>query len=143
MRESLENLTTAFVRESQFQNSLLAYARMAKEDSAPDLAKQFENIAKEVQTHAFGLLEMIQDVKDQLHDFDDDEIATEVWSRFGATTTSENLERALKNIRYISTIMYPEFANTAADEGLIDITEKLLEYDKDFQHWEKVLIALK
>ena len=76
MQKTLENLTKAFIGESQARNRYTFYAKQAKKDGYPELEKIFLETADNEREHAKWLFRMIQNLKKDAS-LDDDAIVVE------------------------------------------------------------------
>jgi len=132
MKKTLENLSKAFVGESQARNRYSYYSKIAKKEGYQQIAKIFAETAEQEKTHAKRLFEHIQELKG-----DDNEITipTSVPTTFG--TTLENLKAAKEGEKYEHSEMYPEFAKIAEEEGLTKIAIRLKSIAKAEKHHEE------
>ena len=122
--KTLENLKTAFAGESQARNKYTYYASKAKKDGYEQLAAIFEETANNEKEHA------------------------KLWFKYlhggDVPSTEENLKDAAEGENYEWTTMYAEFAKTAKEEGLNELSflfEKVAGIEKE--HEERYLILLK
>ncbi len=101
--KTYENLQTAFAGESQARNKYTYYASQARKDGYVQVARFFEETARNEQEHA------------------------KVWFKYfhGIGDTPTNLEDAADGEQYEWTTMYYEFANTARDEGFDEIAMQM------------------
>jgi rubrerythrin len=76
MRKTLENLTKAFVGESQARNRYAIYASAARKEGYLQIADIFEATAEQEREHASRFFKMIQMVKEKLGE-DMDEVMIE------------------------------------------------------------------
>lgn len=97
--KTYDNLETAFAGESMAKNKYTFYAKQARKDGYVQVARFFEETARNEEEHA------------------------KVWFKYfhGIGTTTENLEDAANGEKYEWTEMYYEFANTAREEGFDEI----------------------
>ncbi|MCF7846455.1 MAG: rubrerythrin family protein, partial [Candidatus Peribacteraceae bacterium] len=132
----------AFVGESQARNRYTIYSRIAKKEGYEQIAAIFEETATQEAEHAKWLMRMIQDLK---KDGEPVEIKlTEAGVPTVVGTTAENLAAAAAGENYEYTEMYPEFADTAEEEDLPEVAERLRAIAKAESHHEeryKKLIA--
>ena len=105
-----ENLKEAFAGESQANRRYLAFAQQADLEGLPDVAAIFRSTAEGETGHALGHLDFLKQVGDPA-----------TGKPIGAT--ADNLRAAIAGETYEYTEMYPGFAKTARDEGLIEIAE--------------------
>lgn len=107
-----KNLLTAFAGESQARNRYTYFASQAKKEGLVQISSIFEETANQEKEHAKRLFKFLPggDV--------------EVSAAFPAGvmgTTLENLKAAAAGENHEHTEMYPEFAQTAAEEGFTEI----------------------
>ena len=89
-----ENLKEAFAGESQANRRYLAYAKKAKSEGYPEIAKLFQAAAEAETVHAMAHLRVTGNVR----------------------STQENLDEAMKGESYEFKQMYPRFIEEARDE---------------------------
>lgn len=94
-----KNLEGAFADESRAQNTYRYYADGAREEGHDHIADFFLEIAKNEGEHARTQFELLGRVKD----------------------TRANLQAGVRQEKYEGTVMYPEFAKTAREEGFEEI----------------------
>lgn len=104
-----KNILTAFAGESQARNRYTYASARARKEGFVQIAKIFEETADQEKEHAKRLFKLLEggDV--------------EVQASFPAGvigSTAENLRAAAGGENHEWTAMYPEFAQTARDEGL-------------------------
>lgn len=98
--KTLENLKAAFAGESQANRRYTLFKRIAELEGAPDsAAAAFEHALTEETAHALGHLAYM--------------------SGFGSTP--DNLKAAIAGEDYETADMYPQFAETAEQEGFPEI----------------------
>ena len=131
MEETIKNLTKAFIGESQARNRYTFYAKAAKKEGYEQIAGIFLETAEQEKTHAKRLFEHIQEIKKE------EEIKVEAVAPTVYGTTTENLKAAIAGENYEYTKMYPEFADTAEQEGLTDIAKRLRAIAKAEEHHEE------
>ena len=101
--KTLENLLIAFAGESQARNKYTFYASKAKKDGYVQISNIFKETAANEKEHA------------------------ELWFKHavGIGTTEENLIAAAEGENYEWTEMYAEMAETAREEGFIEIATQM------------------
>jgi rubrerythrin len=107
-----KNILTAFVGESQARNRYTYFASKAKKDGYVQISTIFEETANQEKEHAKRLFKLLEGGE------------VEISAGFPAGvigTTLENLQEAAAGENFEYTIMYPEFAKTAMEEGFKDI----------------------
>ena len=95
MSKTEEGLKTAFAGESQANRKYIAFAEKADKEGFPQIAKIFRAAAAAETIHALNHLKVLGGVK----------------------STKENLQAAVEGEHYEFTKMYPEFINSAKEEG--------------------------
>jgi len=107
-----KNLLTAFAGESQARNRYTYFASQAKKEGYVQMADIFTETANQEKEHAKRLFKYLEGGE------------VEISAAFPAGvigTTLENLKASAAGEHYEHTEMYPEFANTAREEGFNDI----------------------
>lgn len=103
-----KNILTAFCGESQARNRYTYFVSKAKKEGFVQIADVFEETANQEKEHAKRLFKLLEGGE------------VEITGSFPAGvigTTSENLAEAAAGEHYEWTTMYPEFAETAREEG--------------------------
>lgn len=135
MNETIQNLTKAFIGESQARNRYTIYAKIAKKEGFEQISDIFLLTADNEREHAKWLFRMINELKKK-----SDESLDEITVEAGAPTTLENTARNLKAAiageNYETTTMYPEFADVAEKEGFSEIATRLRSIGKAESHHE-------
>ena len=109
-----KNILTAFCGESQARNRYTYFASQAKKEGYVQMQHIFEETADQEKEHAKRLFKLLEGGE------------VEVTAGFPAGvigTTVENLKEGAAGENYEHTIMYPEFAVTAREEGFPAIAE--------------------
>lgn len=120
MKQTLENLTKAFIGESQARNRYDFYAKIAKKEGYEQIAGIFLETAEQEKTHAKRLFEHIQQLKGRTSEVKVKSSAPNVYGK-----TKDNLKSAIAGERHEYSKMYPEFAKTAEKEGFMKIAVRL------------------
>lgn len=116
MKETIKNLTMAFVWESQARNRYDLYAKVAKKAWYVQISNIFMETALQEKQHAKWFFNMLQEIKKkEWLDINMIEIPTSTESKFGDTLT--NLETAINGEHEEYSKLYPEFAKIAEKEG--------------------------
>lgn len=136
MQKTLENLTKAFIGESQARNRYTYYAKVARKEGFEQIGGVFAETADQEKEHAKRLFEHIQEVKEKIGG-DLSEIKVEAAAPTIYDTTQENLKAAIAGENYEHSQMYPEFAATAEEEGLTKIAIRLKSIAKAEEHHEE------
>lgn len=141
MKKTLENLTKAFVGESQARNRYAIYASAARKEWFLQIAEIFEQTAEQEKEHASRFFKMIQVVKAKLGE-DMDEVVVDTAAFVKVWTTAENLQYAINGEHNENTNLYPEFAKMAKEEWLQDIADRILSISHAEEHHEARYQAL-
>ena len=108
------NILTAFSGESQARNRYTYFAKQAKKEGFEQIAAIFEETANQEKEHAKRLFKMLEGGE------------VEITASFPAGvigSTAENLQEAAAGENHEHTEMYPEFAETARQEGFPELAE--------------------
>jgi rubrerythrin len=124
MKKTIENLTKAFIGESQARNRYTFYAKVAKKEGFEQIAGIFLITAENEKEHGSWLFKLINELKKKI-DENLDEIKVEAVAPTTLGSTSDNLKAAIAGENYEHTKMYPEFADVAEKEGFLEITKRL------------------
>ena len=124
MKQTILNLTKAFIGESQARNRYTFYAKIARKEGYEQIAANFSLTADQEKEHAKRLFEHIQELKKKSKE-NLDEIKVEAAAPTVYANTKENLKAAITGEKYEHSKMYPEFAKTAQKEGLAKISKRL------------------
>ncbi|MBD3245084.1 MAG: rubrerythrin family protein [Candidatus Moranbacteria bacterium] len=138
MKKTLNNLAKAFVGESQARNRYTLYAKIAKKEGYEQIAELFLETADHEREHAKWIMRMINDLlgkkESEFKRGDDLKIQADVPTVLAGT--AENLMAAINGESYENKTMYPEFAKTAQEEGLEEVSERLTAIGKAEEHHE-------
>ena len=107
-----KNILTAFCGESQARNRYTYFASKAKKDGYVQISHIFEETANQEKEHAKRLFKLLEGGE------------VEISGSFPAgmiSSTLENLKEAAGGENYEHTVMYPNFAATAREEGFTEI----------------------
>ncbi|PIE58980.1 MAG: rubrerythrin family protein [Desulfobulbus propionicus] len=104
-----KNIVTAFTGESQARNRYTYFASKAKQEGYVQIADIFEETANQEKEHAKRLFKLLEGGEVEI---------TGCFPAGTIGTTLENLEEAAQGEHHEHTVMYPEFAATAREEGL-------------------------
>ncbi|MHA1917075.1 MAG: rubrerythrin [Candidatus Ranarchaeia archaeon] len=136
MKKTIKNLMKAFIGESMARNRYTIYAKIAEKEGYPQIADIFLQTAEQEREHAKWLFRMINDLKggtEGLYDI----LEVDANAPTMLSTTADNLKAAIEGENYEHTSMYPEFAETAKEEGLPKVAERLLGIAKAEVHHEQ------
>jgi rubrerythrin len=137
MKNTIENLTKAFIGESQARNRYTFYSKIAKDEEFEQISELFLVTAENEREHAKWLFRLINELKQQ-----SDEKIVEAAAPTTLGTTVENLKGAIAGENYEYTQMYPEFAAVAEKEGYPKIAERLRAIALAEKHHEDRYIKL-
>jgi rubrerythrin len=135
MKKTLENLTKAFIGESQARNRYNYYAKIAKKEGYEQISEIFKLTEDNERIHAKRLFEHIQELKKE--EGSPGEIKVEATAPTVYGNTIENLKAAIAGEHYENTEMYPEFAKVAEEEGFSKIAARLKSISKAEEHHEE------
>lgn len=124
MNKTIQNLTKAFIGESQARNRYTYYAKVAKKEGYEQIAGIFMETADQEKTHAKRLFEHIQDLKNKSKE-NLDEINVEATAPTVYSTTIGNLKAAITGENHEHTKMYPDFAKIAEKEGFTKVAARM------------------
>lgn len=124
MKKTIENLTNAFIGESQARNRYTFYSKIAKKEGFEQIAEIFLVTADNEREHASILFKLINELKKRTNE-KLDAIKVEAEAPTILENTLENLKAAISGENYEYTKMYPEFADIAEKEGLPEIAKRL------------------
>ena len=136
MKKTIENLTKAFIGESQARNRYKFYSSIARKDGFEQIAEIFLITADNEKEHAKRLFEHINELKNKSNE-NLDEIKVEAVAPTILGSTAENLKAAIAGENYEHTKMYPEFADVSEKEGLPHIAKRLRAIAKAEEHHEE------
>ena len=108
-----KNLLLAYTGESINRNLYTFFAAQAKEEGYEQIAAIFLETADHEHEHAKRELNLIRT--------SDVELPAGIYPVKGYSDTVSNLETAVSGEHYEQSIMYPEFAQTADEEGFAEI----------------------
>lgn len=135
MKQTIKNLTKAFIGESQARNRYNFYAKVAKKEGYEQISAIFLETSDNERVHAKRLFEHIQELKEKLGD--NEKIIVEAEAPTTYNTTIENLKASINGEHFEHEEMYPEFAKVAEEEGLPKIAERLNAIAKAEKHHEE------
>lgn len=120
MKETLQNLTKAFIGESQARNRYTIYSKIAYKEGYDQISELFLITADNEREHAKWLFRLINQIKKNENPII---VEAEVPTVLGKT--KDNIKAAITGENYEYTKMYPKFAKIADREGLPDIANRL------------------
>lgn len=107
-----KNLLTAFAGESQARNRYNYFASQAKKESYEQIAAVFAETADNEKEHAKRFFKFLEGGEVSI---------TAAFPAGVIRTTAENLLEAANGEKYENSVMYPEFAKVADEEGFTEI----------------------
>ncbi len=135
MKQTVENLTKAFIGESVARNRYHFFAKVAKKEGYEQIAEIFLLTADNEREHASWDFKLLNALKSSSGGFDEISVDATIPTAFGNTAT--NLKTAIQGEHYEQTTMYPEFANTAEREGLPEVAKRLRAIARAEAHHEE------
>lgn len=136
MQKTIENLTKAFIGESQARNRYTFYSKIAEKEGFDHISEIFLITADNEREHAKWLFRLINELKQKGAE-KLDEITVEAAAPTTLGNTAENLRAAIAGENYEYTKMYPEFADVAENEGFPEIAKRLRAIAKSEEHHEE------
>jgi rubrerythrin len=133
MKKTIENLTKAFIGESQARNRYSFYARIAQKEGYEKIAEVFSLTSEQEKEHAKWLFKIINEIKEEGMN----EIKVEAEAQLVFGDTVQNLKSAINGENHEHTQMYPEFADTAEEEGYSEIASRIRAIAKAEEHHEE------
>jgi len=133
---TIENLTKAFIGESQARNRYAIYSKIAQKEGYEQIAGIFLETADNEREHAKWLFRLINELK-QKSGKKLDEITVEASAPITLGDTAKNLKAAISGENYEFMKMYPEFADVAQKEGFPQIAARLRAIAKAESHHEE------
>ncbi len=136
MKNTIENLTKAFIGESQARNRYTFYSKVARNEGFEQIADIFLMTADNEREHAKWFFNMLQDLKSMSQE-NLNEIKVEAAAPTILGTTADNLKAAIAGEHYENSTMYPEFAEVAQNEGLPEIARRIRSISRAEEHHEE------
>ena len=135
MKQTVQNLTKAFIGESIARNRYTFFAKVAKKEGHEQIADIFLLTADNEREHANWDFKLLNALKASSGGFDEMNVDATIPTAFGNTAT--NLRAAIKGEHYEQTTMYPGFADTAEREGLPEVARRLRAIARAEAHHEE------
>jgi rubrerythrin len=124
MKSTIENLTKAFVGESQARNRYTFYASTARKEGYEQIAEAFLITADNENEHAEWFFKMLQQLKQKSGQKLDPVVveaeAPTAWGR-----TADNLKAAIAGEHMEYSTLYPAFADQAEKDGFPDFAKRI------------------
>lgn len=121
MKKTLENLTKAFIGESQARNRYTMFAKIAKQEGYEQIASIFLETAEQEREHAKQIFDKIQQLKQSEGEIQKITVEAECPIEIG--DTKKNLQLAILGENYEWEILYSNFAKDADEEGYPEIAK--------------------
>lgn len=132
MKNTIKNLTKAFIGESQARNRYAFYSKIAEKEGFEQIAEIFLITAENEKEHASWLFKLINELKKSVlsgvegkNKENLDEIKVEAIAPTILGATADNLKAAIAGENYEYAKMYPEFADVAEKDGFPEIAKRL------------------
>ena len=135
MQNTLKNLATAFIGESQARNRYTIYAKIAKKEGYEQMSEIFMQTAEQELEHAKWLMRLINELEEKIGIKQEIKVNAEVPANIGKT--AENLKAAIDGEHYEHSEMYPNFTAEAEAEGLPEIASRLKAIARAEAHHEE------
>ncbi|MCL4490865.1 MAG: rubrerythrin family protein [Nitrospirae bacterium] len=136
MQKTIENLTKAFIGESQARNRYTFYAKIAQQEGFDQISEIFLVTADNEREHAKWLFRLINELKKKSKE-DLSEIIVEAAAPTALGSTAGNLKAAIAGEHYEYARMYPGFADIAEEEGFPEIAGRLRAIARAEEHHEE------
>jgi rubrerythrin len=136
LKETIQNLTKAFIGESQARNRYTFYAKIAQKEGYDQISELFLKTADNEREHAKWLFKLINELKKRSDD-DLTEIIVKAAAPTTFSTTAKNIKSAIAGEHYENTEMYPSFAAVAEKEGLPEMAKRIMAISKAEEHHEE------
>ncbi|MEM2121517.1 MAG: rubrerythrin family protein [Candidatus Woesearchaeota archaeon] len=122
--KTVENLAKAFVGECMARNRYTFYASTAKKEGYEQISEIFTITADNEREHASWFYKMLMEIRDKYNiDLSDLKIETHV--PVLRASTLENLKGAIIGETEEFSMLYPEFAKVAEEEGFKEIAARI------------------
>ncbi len=136
MQKTIENLTKAFIGESQARNRYTFYSKIAQKEGFDQISEIFLITADNEREHAKWLFNLINKLKKKSNE-NLNEIIVEAAAPTVLESTVGNLKAAIAGEHYEYAQMYPEFADVAEKEGFPEIARRLRAIARAEEHHEE------
>ncbi len=131
--ETAKNLMKAFVGESMARNRYSIFSKIAKKEGFELISDIFAETANQEAEHAKWNYKMLV----QELGINGEELAVDVAGPVIWKDTAANLQSAIDGEHYEQTIMYPNFARIADEEGFSKVAQRLRAIGKAEWHHEQ------
>ena len=129
-----KNLLTAFAGESQARNRYTYFASQARKEGYQQICGIFLETADNEKEHAKRLFKFLEGGEAEI---------TASYPAGVIGTTKENLKAAAEGEHHEYTVMYPQFAKIADEEGFTEIACVMRAIAEAEKHHEKRYLALR
>lgn len=141
MQKTIENLTKAFVGESQARNRYTFYASTAKKEGFEQIAEIFTMTADNENEHAEWFYKMLNQAiaksGQQINPVVVEAEAPVLWK-----STADNLKAAIAGEHEENSVLYPAFAEQAQKDGFPQFAARIRSIAKAEAHHEERYKAL-
>jgi rubrerythrin len=141
MQKTIENLTKAFIGESQARNRYTFYASTARKEGYEQIAEIFEITAMNENEHGEWFYKMLNQAIAKsgktINPVVVEAEAPVMWK-----TTADNLEGAIAGEHMEHAMLYPAFADQAEKDGFKDFAARIRAIAKAEVHHEERYAAL-
>lgn len=136
MNQTIQNISKAFIGESQARNRYSYYAKVAQKEGYEQIGDIFLATAENERIHAKRLFEHLTEMmKDEKKKIDAVKVEAEAPVAYG--TTIDNLKAAITGENHEHSVMYPEFAKIAEKEGFPKLAARMRSIAVAEQHHEE------
>ncbi|MDR0361981.1 MAG: rubrerythrin family protein [Planctomycetota bacterium] len=129
-----KNVLTAFAGESQARNRYTFFSSKARAEGYVQIADIFEETAGHEREHAKRLFKFMTGAQQEI-------AAAYPFGIVGSTV--DNLQESANGEKHEYTVMYPEFANIADEEGFHEIADAMRHIAVAEEYHERRYLALK
>jgi rubrerythrin len=143
MQKTIENLTKAFIGESQARNRYTFYASTARKEGYEQIAEVFQITADNENEHAEWFYKMLNQAIPKSGKAIDP-VVVEAEAPIMWKTTADNLKAAIAGETLENTVLYPAFADQAQKDGLPEFAARIRSIGKaELHHKERYQALLK
>lgn len=136
MQKTIENLTKAFIGESQARNRYTFYASTARKEGYEQIAEVFQITADNENEHAEWFYKMLNEaIKKGGKKIDPVKVEAEAPIMWKAT--ADNLKAAIAGEHMENSMLYPAFADQAKKDGFPHFAARIRAISKAEEHHEK------
>lgn len=136
MDRTVENLTKAFIGESQARNRYTIYSKEAKKEGYEQISAIFTETAEQEREHAKWLYRLIESMREKNPDMGE-AIVVEAEAPLTLKDTIAHLKASIAGEHHETAEMYPEFARIAKEEGYPEVAKRLKSIGRAERHHEE------